>query len=117
MVPEESIPSAQGLRHQLPIGRRTLVMGIINVTPDSFSGDGLGKDLEAAVDQAWRMAREGADLLDIGGQSARPGSQTVSIEEELSRVIPVIRRLQGQETSPSPLSVDTNRAQVAEAAL
>jgi dihydropteroate synthase len=104
-------------RRALPIGRRTLVMGVINVTPDSFSGDGLGADLEAAVDQAWRMAREGADLLDIGGQSTRPGSEPVSVQEELDRVIPLVRRLRGAPPLPLPLSVDTNRASVAKAAL
>lgn len=94
---------------------RTYVMGIVNVTPDSFSGDGLEHDLERVVAQARRFAESGANLLDIGGESTRPGSAPVSVEEELSRVIPAIRRLK-QEVS-IPLSIDTSRAEVAEAAL
>src|SRR4051812_42796628 len=101
----------------LPLGRRTLVMGIINVTPDSFSGDGLGDDIDAAVQQAHRMAREGADLLDVGGQSTRPGSEPISEQEELDRVVPVIQRLRGSDSLPLPISMDTTRASVAEAAL
>src|SRR5690242_16248236 len=77
----------------LPLGSRTLIMGIINVTPDSFSGDSLGDDVEAALQQAGRMKAEGADILDIGGQSTRPGSEAIPLEEELRRVIPVIERL------------------------
>jgi dihydropteroate synthase len=97
-------------------------MGIINVTPDSFSGDGLGTDVDAAVAQAWKMAQEGADLVDIGGQSTRPGSEPVDIEEELDRVLPVVQRLRGKAQDsegafPLPISVDTNRAGVARAAL
>ena len=69
--------------------QRTLVMGILNVTPDSFSGDGLGNDLEAAVAQGLAMAQDGADILDVGGQSTRPGAVTIPVEEELSRIIPV----------------------------
>lgn len=103
--------------YTLPIGQRTLVMGVINVTPDSFSGDGLGSDLEAAVEQGRQMQAEGADILDIGGQSTRPGSEPISIEEELSRVLPVIERLAGPDGVALPLSIDTNRAVVAERAL
>jgi len=103
--------------YALPIGQRTIVMGIINVTPDSFSGDALGDDVEAAVAQARRMKAEGADMLDIGGQSTRPGSDPVPVEEEMRRVLPVIERLVAPDGVPLPLSVDTNRASVAEAAL
>src|SRR5947209_14397578 len=108
--------------YTLPVGQRTLVMGIINVTPDSFSGDALGDDVEAAVQQARRMHAEGADILDVGGQSTRPGSDPVPIEEEIRRVLPVIERLAAaSERSdagvPLPISVDTSRAAVAEAAL
>jgi len=103
--------------YTLPIGQRTVVMGIINVTPDSFSGDALGDDVDAAVAQARRMQAEGADMLDIGGQSTRPGSDPVPVEEELHRVLPVIERLVAPDGVPLPLSVDTNRASVAEAAL
>src|SRR5207253_2199677 len=96
---------------------RTLVMGIINVTPDSFSGDALGDDVEAAVSQARRMQAEGADILDIGGQSTRPGSESVSVEEERHRVLAVVERLVSSEGVPLPLSVDTSRASVARACL
>jgi dihydropteroate synthase len=98
------------------IGPRTLIMGIINVTPDSFSGDGVGDDVEAAVAQGARMVAEGADILDVGGQSTRPGSDPVSMEEELRRVVPVIERLISAHGSID-ISIDTNRASVAEAAI
>jgi dihydropteroate synthase len=103
--------------YTLPLGERTLVMGVINVTPDSFSGDGLGSDLEAAISQAHRMQQEGADILDIGGQSTRPGSDPVPVEEELRRVIPLIQSLAAPDGVPLPISIDTNRAEVAEAAI
>ncbi len=96
-------------------GERTFVMGIINVTPDSFSGDGLGNDVEAAVAQGKRFAAEGADILDVGGESTRPNAEPVSAEEELRRVIPVIERLAGEVTVP--VSVDTYRYEVAQQAL
>jgi dihydropteroate synthase len=100
---------------ELPLGRRTLVMGIINTTPDSFSGDGLGDDVQAAVAQGKRFAEEGADLLDVGGQSTRPGSEEVGDEVELGRVLPVIDRLAGE--IGIPVSVDTSSPVVAAAAL
>lgn len=103
--------------YTLPLGERTLIMGIINVTPDSFSGDSLGDDVEAAVAQGRRMKEEGADILDVGGQSTRPGSDPVPVEEELRRVIPVIRRLAAADGAPVPISIDTNRAEVAQAAI
>ena len=71
-------------------GRRTYVMGIVNVTPDSFSGDGLAYDAAAAVGQAVRMCREGADIIDVGGESTRPGFEAISVEEEIRRTVPVI---------------------------
>jgi dihydropteroate synthase len=92
-------------------------MGIINVTPDSFSGDALGDDVEAAGAQARRMHLEGADILDVGGQSTRPGSDPVPLEEELRRVLPVVMRLVAPDGVPLPISVDTSRAAVAERAL
>ena len=96
-------------------GARTYVMGVINATPDSFSGDGLGVDVEAAVALGLRFVQEGADLLDVGGESTRPGFQAVPIEEEIRRVVSVIRRLvQGCDV---PVSVDTYKAPVAQAAL
>jgi dihydropteroate synthase len=104
-------------RHNLLIGERTLVMGILNVTPDSFSGDSLGDDVDAAIQQARRMKIEGADILDVGGQSTRPGSDPVPEEEELHRVLPVVETLVGPDGVDLPISVDTSRARVAEAAL
>jgi len=95
-------------------GQRTYIMGIINVSPDSFSGDGLG-DVGAAVARAESMAAEGADIIDVGGESTRPSSAEISVEEELRRVIPVLKRLRGAVTLP--LSVDTYRLEVARRAL
>ncbi|MFN8622869.1 MAG: dihydropteroate synthase [Chloroflexota bacterium] len=100
-------------------GVRTHVMGILNVTPDSFSGDGLlaGEDpVAAAVAQARRMAADGADLLDIGGESTRPGHETVTTSDEIARVVPVIAAVRAA-LPDLPLSVDTTKAAVAEAAL
>ncbi len=102
-------------RYSLPVGRRTLVMGILNMTPDSFSGDGLGDDLNAALAQARAMQVAGADILDVGGMSTRPGSEEISEAEELRRVVPLIERLTADVDLP--LSVDTYRATVAAAAL
>jgi len=89
-------------------------MGIVNVTPDSFSGDGV-TDVEAAVAQALRMVEEGADLLDVGGESTRPGFAEVGADEELRRVIPVIERL--TRATRTPVSIDTCKASVAKAAI
>ncbi len=100
---------------ELPIGRRTLIMGIINVTPDSFSGDGVGKNVEAAVRQAERFVQEGADILDIGGESTRPGSAGVSAAEELERVMPCLEAI--SERTDIAISIDTSKPQVAQAAL
>ncbi|MEL7562918.1 dihydropteroate synthase [Dehalogenimonas sp. 4OHTPN] len=96
-------------------GRRTFIMGILNVTPDSFSGDGLGGDVEAAIAQAERMAAEGADIIDVGGESTRPGAPEVSAEEEIRRVVPVIERLKA--AIDLPVSIDSYKAEVAEAAV
>ncbi len=96
-------------------GSRTYVMGVINVSPESFSGDGLGRDVEAAVEQGRRFEAEGADILDVGGESTRPGFEPIPVEEEMRRVVPVIRRLV-RETS-LPVSIDTYKAEVAEAAI
>ncbi|HEY5973083.1 MAG TPA: dihydropteroate synthase [Pseudoxanthomonas sp.] len=94
---------------------RPQVMGIINVTPDSFSDGGAHDTLEAAVAHGLKLAGEGADLLDIGGESTRPGAEEVSIEEELRRVVPVIERL-AKETS-LPISIDTSKPEVMRAAV
>ena len=96
-------------------GRRTYVMGIVNVTPDSFSGDGLAYDAGAAVEQAVRMCREGADIIDVGGESTRPGFEAITAEEEIRRTVPVIERLAREVDAP--LSIDTCKSEVARAAL
>lgn len=98
-------------------GERTFVMGILNVTPDSFSGDGLlGRGHDAAVAQAQAMAAEAADILDIGGESSRPGHVAVDPAEEIARVVPVIRAVRAA-LPDMPLSIDTTKAEVAAAAL
>jgi dihydropteroate synthase len=100
----------------LELGRRTLVMGILNVTPDSFSDGGRYTTVEAAVEQARRMAAEGADILDIGGESTRPGAARVDAEEELRRVLPAIRAVR-RELPHMPISIDTYKAEVARQAV
>lgn len=100
----------------LELGHRTLIMGILNVTPDSFSDGGRYTDPGAAAERAWQLAAEGADLLDVGGESTRPGHAPVPAGEELGRVLPVIRRLVA-EGYPLPISVDTMKAAVAAAAI
>ena len=90
-------------------------MGILNVTPDSFSDGGRFFDTGRAVAHGLKMVKEGADVIDIGGESTRPGSRSVSAKEELKRVVPVIRRL--SKKTRCPISIDTTKAQVAEAAL
>ena len=92
-------------------GERTLIMGILNVTPDSFSDGGRFLDPQAAVRQARKMAKEGADIIDIGGESTRPGADPLSIEDELARVLPVIEAL--AVSVHTPLSIDTYKAGVA----
>ncbi len=102
-------------RYEIECGRRTLVMGVLNVTPDSFSDGGRFYDHEAAVAQGLRMAEEGADLLDVGGESTRPGSDPVPAGEERERVVPIVKRLAAEVDVP--LSIDTRKAEVAAAAL
>jgi dihydropteroate synthase len=99
----------------LLLGERTLVMGVLNVTPDSFSDGGKFLDPEAAVEQSFAMEKAGADLLDIGGESTRPGSQETSAAQELDRILPVLEALRGRLRIP--ISVDTRRATVAQLAL
>lgn len=103
--------------HQLEIGSRTFIMGILNVTPDSFSDGGDHNDTDAAVAHALEMIAQGADIIDIGGESTRPGFEELSADEELKRVIPVIKALVAHPEVNVPLSIDTYKAQVAEAAL
>ncbi|UCG84474.1 MAG: dihydropteroate synthase [Dehalococcoidia bacterium] len=95
-------------------GQRTYVMGIINVAPDSFSGDGLDS-VEAALDQAHRFVSQGADIIDVGGESTRPDFTPVSVDEELRRVLPVVERLAGE--LPVPISIDTYKSSVAREAV
>jgi dihydropteroate synthase len=97
------------------LGERTYIMGILNVTPDSFSDGGQFLDPGAAVGHAKAMVRDGADIIDIGGESSRPGSDPVSVEEEKRRVLPVIRRL--AKELDVPLSIDTYKSEVAREAL
>jgi dihydropteroate synthase len=101
--------------HSLRFGASTLVMGVVNVTPDSFSGDGLAGDVSAAVALAERLVAEGADLVDVGGESTRPGSAAVDAPTELGRVLPVVKALAGRLAVP--ISVDTRKAEVARAAI
>ena len=96
-------------------GVRTYVMGIINVTPDSFSGDGLGGDVSAVVEQALRFQEEGADILDIGAESTRPGHDKVSLDDELARLMPALEAVAGKVSLP--ISVDTYKAAVARRAV
>lgn len=100
----------------LPLGDRTIIMGILNVTPDSFSDGGRYIEPELAVERARQMLEEGADILDVGGESTRPGFAAVPEEEELRRVIPVIRALKAAGIE-APISVDTYKAEVARQAL
>ena len=95
-------------------GERTYVMGIINVSPDSFSGDGLS-DAQSALAQAQRMVDEGADMLDVGGETTRPGANPITVEEELRRVIPVLKLLSPKVNVP--LSIDSYKYEVASLAL
>ncbi len=111
-APSRTVPCG---RFRLEVGRRTLVMGILNVTPDSFSDGGRYLDVEAAVRRAHEMVEEGADIIDVGGESTRPGASPVPDEEEKARVLPVIEALAA--TLPVPVSVDTYKASVARAAL
>jgi dihydropteroate synthase len=106
------VVSARNLR--LELGVRTLLMGILNVTPDSFSGDGQ-PGVRGAVRRALRMVREGADIIDVGGESTRPGAKPVGAKAEIRRVVPVIREIV-QETGV-PVSIDTYKPEVALAAL
>lgn len=100
---------------QLNLTERTHIMGILNVTPDSFSDGGSYTTIEKAVQQARRMKEEGADIIDIGGESTRPGHTPVSVEEEIARIVPVIQAV--KEKINVPISIDTFKAEVAEAAL
>ena len=96
-------------------GKSTYIMGILNVTPDSFSGDGVGNDIGLALEQALQLQNDGADIIDVGGESTRPGSIPVDLEEERRRVIPVVRNLVSNLSIP--ISVDTYKPKIAEEAI
>ena len=104
--------AAEVAGHRFEWGARTYVMGIVNTSPDSFSGDGLG-DSEAAIEQGLGMAREGADILDVGGQSTRPGHEAITPAEEINRTERVVQRL--AHKAGVPVSIDTYKQEVAEA--
>jgi len=99
----------------MPIGERTLIMGILNVTPDSFSDGSQFLSEDQAIAHAEKMIAEGADIIDVGGESTRPGGEPVSVEEEIGRVVPVIEALSSRVSTP--ISVDTTKSEVARAAL
>jgi dihydropteroate synthase len=99
----------------LDFSKKTYVMGILNVTPDSFSDGGLYLNAESAIERAIRMVNDGADIIDIGGESTRPGSDSIPVDEELKRIIPVIETL--AQKIRVPISIDTYKADVAKKAL
>ncbi|WP_430886596.1 dihydropteroate synthase [Fusibacter sp. JL216-2] len=101
--------------HTLEIGKRTYVMGILNATPDSFSDGGQFNEVKAGIEHAIEMVEEGADIIDVGGESTRPGAKEVTLEDELERVVPLIKGI--RENVNVPISIDTYKAKVAEAAL
>lgn len=102
--------------YRINLGDRSCIMGIVNVTGDSFSGDGLlSLNLEGVVEYAMRLIKDGADIIDIGGESSRPGSKRVSVKEEASRVIPVIKKL--CKKIKTPISIDTSKPEIAKMAL
>jgi len=101
--------------HQLEFGANTLIMGIVNVTPDSFSDGGAFFNVDRAVRHGMRLVEEGADLLDVGGESTRPGYTLIGTSEECRRVVPVIERLASQVKVP--ISIDTQKSEVAEQAI
>ncbi len=103
-------------KQSVRLGERTLIMGVVNVTPDSFSDGGLYLDPERAIEHGLELVREGADWIDVGGESTRPGSRPITVEEELRHVLRVVRGLHRRRPS-IPISIDTTKAEVAEAAV
>ena len=91
-----------------PAKKKTLIMGILNITPDSFSDGGAYQNLDEIIKRAKQMVKDGADIIDVGGESTRPGSKVVTLEEELNRVIPVITQL--VKEVDVPISIDTYKA-------
>jgi dihydropteroate synthase len=114
MIPRPHFTLVLSNGRQLDLGVRTLVMGIVNVTPDSFADDGTRFDPDVAIAAALRMVADGADLIDIGGESTRPGAAPLSADEELRRVSPVLEGLRGRVAVP--VSIDTYKAAVADRA-
>lgn len=108
-------PVFQLSERRLELWRRTFIMGILNITPDSFSDGGLHLDCDRAVQRGLEMAAQGADILDLGGESTRPGADPISVETELKRVLPVLTAL--KQKTDLPISVDTYKSTVAEAVL
>ena len=102
-------------KYTLPVRQHTLVMGVLNRTPDSFSDGGMFQDFDSALRHAQKMSREGADIIDIGGESTRPGAEPATFDEEIERVIPLIKVL--TEKLKIPVSIDTSKSVVAEEAL
>src|SRR5256885_2000959 len=115
MAPPRKIFQLKLPSRTLVLGERTLVMGVLNVTPDSFSDGGKFLDAQSAMQRALEMEEAGADLLDIGGESTRPGSGGTPLDTELARILPVLERLRGR--LKIPISIDTRKPEVAEAAL
>ena len=114
-LPDTPPTSLRFPKHNVPVGLRTLVMGVLNVTPDSFSDGGKFLDKKTAVEHALKMVEEGADIIDIGGESSRPYAEAVEEKEELRRVIPVIEALASEVDIP--LSIDTCKSSVAREAV
>ena len=102
-------------RREIKLGERTMLMGVLNVTPDSFSDGGKYSDPDRAFARALELEEQGADIVDIGAESTKPGSARISAAEEMRRLIPVLKRLKGKLTVP--ISVDTYKSEVAERAL
>lgn len=115
MYPRRRFTLALPHGKSLTLGERTFVMGVINVTPDSFSDGGVLLDRDAAIEAGVRMVADGADILDVGGESTRPGAGALSSAEERARILPVVEAL--AKRVPAPISVDTYKAEVADAAL
>lgn len=113
---KKKISSKTRLKDLIPEnGKRTYVAGILNITPDSFSDGGRFADIDSAVNHALQMARDGADIIDIGGESTRPGADPVTADDELKRVLPVIEKLKNGLNIP--ISIDTRKSSVAETAI
>jgi dihydropteroate synthase len=115
VIPKRKLFQIKLASRTLSLGQRTFIMGVLNVTPDSFSDGGKFLDPERAIDHALGMERAGADLLDIGGESTRPGSSSTPAEEELARILPVLEGL--RDRLKIPISIDTQKTDVAEAAI